>query len=62
MEDIFDKVKKSFPKTEGTHQLDGIDDVIEIYWDKWGIPHVYAKSLKDCFFTIGYIHASHLGD
>jgi len=59
MEDIFDKVKKSFPKTEGTHQLDGIDDVIEIYWDKWGIPHVYAKSLKDCFFTIGYIHASH---
>ncbi len=26
----------------------------EILWDKWGVPHIFAKSTKDMFFLYGY--------
>ncbi|SEB41561.1 penicillin acylase family protein [Terriglobus roseus] len=26
----------------------------EILWDKWGVPHVFAKNTKDMFFLYGY--------
>jgi acyl-homoserine-lactone acylase len=26
----------------------------EILWDKWGVPHVFAKNTKDMFYLYGY--------
>ena len=26
----------------------------EILWDKWGVPHVYAKSVPDMFWAYGW--------
>jgi acyl-homoserine-lactone acylase len=26
----------------------------EILWDKWGVPHIFAKNTKDMFFLYGY--------
>ncbi len=34
----------------------------EILWDKYGIPHIYAKSTADLFFCYGYVQAEAHGD
>lgn len=48
---------KSFPQVDGELQLAGLDDVVDIYRDDMGIPHIYASSLHDLFFAQGYVHA-----
>ncbi|MFX1343874.1 MAG: penicillin acylase family protein [Promethearchaeota archaeon] len=59
MEEILNIVKKSYPPVSGSEKVKGIQDGVEILWDKWGIPHIYANSVEDVYFTQGYIHASH---
>ncbi len=34
----------------------------EILWDKWGIPHVFAKSIPDMFYCFGWAQAEAHGD
>ncbi len=34
----------------------------EILWDKWGVPHVFAKSTRDMFYLYGYAQAEAHGD
>ena len=34
----------------------------EILWDKYGIPHLYAKSTPDLFFLYGYAQAEAHGN
>ena len=29
----------------------------EILWDKWGVPHVFAKSIPDMFYCFGWAQA-----
>ncbi|MFX0122449.1 MAG: penicillin acylase family protein [Candidatus Hodarchaeota archaeon] len=41
----------------GTITLDGIENVVTIIRDEWGIPHIYAKTQKDAAFALGYCHA-----
>ena len=59
MEEILQIAKNAFPPTEGSEFLEGIKEEVEILWDKWGIPHIYAKSLEDAYCAQGYIHARH---
>ena len=59
MEDILQIAKNSFPPTEGSENLEGINEEVEVLWDKWGIPHIFAKSNKDAYYAQGYIHARH---
>ncbi|MFX1410311.1 MAG: penicillin acylase family protein [Promethearchaeota archaeon] len=59
MEDFLNIAKKAFPPITGSEKLEGLEDEVEILWDKWGIPHIFAKSIKDAYFTQGYIHARH---
>nr|MDO8116590.1 penicillin acylase family protein [Candidatus Sigynarchaeota archaeon] len=51
--------KSAFPPDEGTTVLRGLNDDVEVCWDTWGIPHVYATSAVDAWFIQGYIHAQH---
>ena len=48
---------RSFPQTEGTLQLQGLQGPVNIYRDKMGIPNIYASSKHDLFFAQGYVHA-----
>ncbi|HAS42125.1 MAG TPA: hypothetical protein DCS93_16725 [Microscillaceae bacterium] len=41
----------------GTVQLEGLQKEVEVYFDKFGVPHIYAKSEKDAYFALGYLHA-----
>lgn len=46
------------PKTSGQIKLTGLNHPVEIYFDNWGIPHIYAQDINDALFTQGYLHAS----
>jgi penicillin amidase len=34
-----------------------LEQKVEIIYDRWGVPHIYAQSAADLFFTQGYVHA-----
>ena len=50
-------ITRSFPQTEGEIQVPGLDTPVEVYRDSYGVPHIYASSAHDLFFTQGYVHA-----
>lgn len=50
-------VRRSWPKTNGTIQVDGLQAEATIVRDSWGVPHVYASNSHDLFFAQGYVHA-----
>ncbi len=51
-------LKNSVPVRDGTVSISGINESIEITFDKMGIPQVWAKNELDGYFTLGYLHAS----
>ncbi|MFX1339165.1 MAG: penicillin acylase family protein [Promethearchaeota archaeon] len=59
MENFLEIAKKAFPPLKGTEILEGIKKDVEILWDKWGIPHIFAKCAEDAYFSQGYVHARH---
>lgn len=44
-------------KYAGCTQLKGLSKDVKVYFDKFGVPHVYAKSEVDAYFALGYLHA-----
>ena len=50
-------LRQSLPKTEGEVRLAGIGAPVELLRDRYGIPHIYAASLEDAIFALGYAHA-----
>lgn len=50
-------VRQSFPQLEGTIRLPGLTGNVEIYRDKYGIPHIYADTSEDLFLAQGFVHA-----
>lgn len=47
----------SFPMTNGTLSVPGLQEQVEVYRDRWGIPHIYAQNSHDLFFAQGYVTA-----
>ena len=45
------------PKYEGTATLSGINQQTTVYFDHYGVPHIYAQNQKDAMTTLGYVHA-----
>jgi penicillin G amidase len=50
-------VRQSFPLTDGELAVPGLDDRVEVIRDDLGVPHIYANTEHDLFFTQGYTHA-----
>lgn len=50
-------VTKSFPTTEGSIEVSGVQRVVSIYRDELGVPHILAENEHDMFFAAGYVHA-----
>jgi len=42
---------------EGRAELSGLRDSVEVIRDRWGVPHIYARSTHDLFFAQGYVQA-----
>ncbi|NLI26814.1 MAG: penicillin acylase family protein [Acetobacter sp.] len=45
------------PMRSGVVGLKGLEQPVEIFEDKWGLPHVKAASVADAFFANGYLIA-----
>ena len=50
-------LRLSLPKTEGELALEGLGAQVEVLRDRHGIPHIYASSLEDAHFALGFAHA-----
>src|SRR5829696_8407280 len=50
-------LRQSLPRTEGEIALAGLSRPVEILRDAYGIPHIYAATLDDAHFALGYVHA-----
>ncbi|AOW21553.1 penicillin acylase family protein [Urechidicola croceus] len=45
------------PTYEGNINLQGLQSTTDVYFDDYGIPHIYAKNETDAIKTLGYVHA-----
>jgi penicillin amidase len=45
------------PKYEGEVHLKSIQKETTVYFDEFGVPHIYAKNSKDAMVALGYLHA-----
>jgi penicillin amidase len=50
-------VRNTFPRTQGTLSVAGLQGPVEVYRDKWGVPHIFAENEHDLFVAQGYVHA-----
>ena len=50
-------VTKSYPVTSGAIVIEGLQSLVEIYRDDYGVPHISASNEHDLMFAVGYVHA-----
>ena len=48
---------KPLPNYEQTSEHMYLNDAINIYWDDFGVPHIYAMNESDMYYAMGYVHA-----
>ena len=51
------RLEEATPHLTGTLILNGLDGNVEIYRDRFGIPHVRASTVNDAFFAQGFVTA-----
>ena len=52
-----DTTQGPLPQTSGTMSVAGLDAEVEILRDANGVPHIYASTPHDLFFTQGFVQA-----
>lgn len=45
------------PRFSGRLRVDGLAGSVNVFRDRWGVPHIYAGSISDLLFAQGFIHA-----
>ncbi len=50
-------VRRAWPQTAGVLAVEGLQAPVEVIRDRWGVPHIYARTEHDLFFAQGYVHA-----
>ena len=45
------------PDYSGKKLLSSLEDEVEVYYDDYGIPHIYGKTDLDAFRALGFVHA-----
>ena len=54
---IFGYTKYKKPSYDGEIAIQNISKETTVYFDEYGIPHIYANSQKDAMTVLGYVHA-----
>jgi penicillin amidase len=49
--------RRPLARHSGTLAVPGLQAPVEVIRDRWGVPHIYARSQQDLFFAQGYVHA-----
>lgn len=50
-------LKRQAPQYEGSIKYDGLHEQVDVFFDDFGVPHIYAKNNEDAYFALGYVHA-----
>src|SRR5690606_13861521 len=45
------------PEYVGTIKTEKLNNKVDVYFDTYGIPHIYAKEEEDALRVLGYVHA-----
>jgi penicillin amidase len=45
------------PTYDGEIEMAGLSTEAEVFYDDFGVPHIYASSEEDAYMTLGYVHA-----
>ena len=45
------------PTYNGEKELANLSDKVKIYYDTYGVPHIYGENEADVFRALGYVHA-----
>jgi penicillin amidase len=54
---LLDSARTRLAVLDGTVRLAGLDSAVEVRRDRWGVPHIYAKTQHDLFFAQGFVAA-----
>ena len=49
--------RRRLPQIQGNLHVKGLAAPVEVLRDRWGIPHIYARSARDALFAQGFVHA-----
>ena len=55
-------LNSSKPTYEGELKLSGLQDQVDVYFDDYGVPHIYGASTAAVFYGYGYAQAQSHGD
>ncbi len=47
----------TMPDYEGTLELSGLNNTVEVIYDDFGVPHIYATNSHDAYMALGYVQA-----
>lgn len=54
---LFAYLQMSKPILNGTLTLSGLSKEVEVLYDEYGVPHIYAQNEEDAYYALGYVHA-----
>ena len=44
------------PTYKGSLTLEGLNSEVNVYFDDYGVPHIFADNEPDAYFALGYVH------
>ena len=56
-EEILARAKGVLSQIEGEISVGGLKAPVEVFRDRWGVPHIYAQNQDDLFFAQGFVAA-----
>jgi penicillin amidase len=45
------------PQYNGEQKIAGLSEEVEVIFDEFGVPHIYAQNATDAYRALGYVHA-----
>ena len=54
---LFIFAQSNKPTYKGSLTLNGLSGEVEVYYDDYGVPHIYAGNEADAYRALGYVHA-----
>src|SRR6476620_9349458 len=52
-----DEAAKRLATIDGSITIPGLDSAVDVRRDRWGVPHIYARTEHDLFFAQGFVAA-----
>lgn len=54
---VYFVLRAQAPVYNGELELEGLSAPVEVLYDEYGIPHIYAQNEEDLYMAFGYVHA-----